>query len=211
MSKGKKKKLKAAKAAMKQADAKVHDRRATDLTLNSKVAVAEIESAYGYRDGAAWDGVRGEWLVPDAPTDTVVRSLRDDPLAALAAAKQIDDCQYKAGRHWQRALLLAEIGAVKAIDPGKEAVDGGQLADPISEVQRKAIRDLSRCDKMLGAEGAILVRDVLERRKTIAILADERNLKSEAGRKYLGKRFRECLDTLAYALGYSTTAMRGAA
>ncbi len=197
MAKGKKKKLKAANADKKAAAPSVHDRRAQDLLRNAKVAPVEVDDP--------WAENPGDKIM-------VMRSLRDDPLAAMQAAGQIDQCQYNAGRHWQKALELSEVGTVKAIDPAKEAVDGGRLADPISEPQRKAIRDLARVDQRLGSEGAILVRDVLGKGMTIAQAADRRGLTSEPNRKYLGKRFRECLDSMALVLGYATSdKARGAA
>lgn len=192
----KKKKMKAALAPAKQSAPSVHDRRTTDLLRNAKVAPVEVDDPHALEPG--------DKLI-------VMRSLRDDPLAAMHAAGQLDECQYMAGRHWQKALELAEVGSVKAIDPSKEAVDGGQLADPISEPQQKAIRDMARCDKALGSEGAALIRDVLGKGLTVTDAAKRRGLENEAGRKYLGKRFRECLDTLAYVLGYSTSPLRGAA
>lgn len=191
----KRKKLKAAKAEAKP-DSKVHDRRTNDALRNAKLAAVEVDDPYATEPG--------EKIM-------VLRSLRDDPLAAMHAAGQVDQCQYMAGRHWQKALELSEVGSVKAIDPGKEAVDGGQLADPISEPQQKAIRDLARVDKALGMDGAALVRDVLGKGLTVADAARRRGLETESGRKYLGKRFRECLDTMAFVLGHSTSPLRGAA
>lgn len=185
----KKKKMKAAPAPAKQATPSVHDRRTTDLLRNAKVAPVEVDDPHALEPG--------DKLI-------VMRSLRDDPLAAMHALGQVDECQYAAGRHWQMALEFAEVGSVKAIDPGKEAVDGGQLADPISERQQKAIGDLRRVDEALGSEGAELLRDILAKRMTVQIAAARRGYVSEAARKYVGARFRECLDTAAYVLGYST-------
>lgn len=182
----------------------VHDRRAVDLPYNARYVVAEIEDAYGIPEGARFDKLRREWVSPGQPRVQVVRNLRGDPLAAMRAAQQIDEVQFNAGQHWQFAYLRCEIGAVKAIDPAKEAVDGGKLADPLSNVQQKAIRDISRARDDLGAWGDALVRDILGRAMTLAKAADARGLTRNYDRKYLGLRFRECLDTLAVTFGYAT-------
>lgn len=189
MSKGKKRKLKSAQPQANESAPKVHDRRTTDLTRNAKVAPIEVDDPHALEPG--------DKLI-------VMRSLRDDPLAAMHAAGQVDQCQYMAGRHWQKALELSEVGNVKAIDIGKEAVDGGSLADPISEPQRKAIHDLKRCDAKLGAKDAALVRDVLGKGLTIADAARKRGLWTKYRREQLGQQFRQCLDILAFVLGWST-------
>ncbi len=191
----KKHKLKSPKdPANKPVSSAPHDRRTSDLLRNAQVAPVEVADPYATEPGE---------------TIIVMRSLRDDPLAAMHAAGQVDQCQYIAGRHWQKALELSEVGSVKAIDPSKEAVDGGQLADPISEPQKRAIKDLARAARALGMEGEAIIRDVLGAGLTIAKAADRRGLKDDVGRRYLGKRFREGLDTLAFQFGYSTTQFRG--
>jgi hypothetical protein len=197
-------KLKSAKDAPKKKPAQIHDRRAEDLPFNARIAVIEVDDAYGIQEGAVFDKLRREWVSPGQPKVQVVRNLRDDPLAAMRAADQVNDVQARAGEHWQFAYLRCEIGGVKAIDPAKEAVDGGRLSDPLSEVQQRAIKDITRARQDLGLWGDGLIRDVLGRGMTIAKAADARGLGNEYGRKYLGKRFRECLDTLAVTFGYAT-------
>jgi hypothetical protein len=199
----KRRKLKSA-VTLASVSSSVHDRRAVDLPYNARFVVAEIEDAYGIPEGATFDKLRREWVSPGQPRVQVVRNLRDDPLAAMHAARQIDGVQFAAGQHWQFAYLRCEIGGVKAIDPAKEAVDGGMLADPLSNVQQKAIKDICRARADLGAWGDGLVRDVLGRGVTLAKAADARGLLGEYDRKYLGRRFRECLDTLSVTFGYAT-------
>lgn len=195
-------KLKSATLAA-SASAVVHDRIAA-APFNAKIALSHVEDAYGIAEFPRYDERRGELISQGAPKVNVVRSLRDDPLAAMEAAGQIDSVQFLAGRHWQFAYVRCEIGGVRAIDPTKEAVDGGRLADPLNEVVKKAIADIARASSALGNEGDSLIRDVLGSKKTVAMAADARGLGTESGRKYLGKRFRECLDTLAGVFGYAT-------
>lgn len=164
-----------------------HDRRSTDLLINAHVAAVDVDDPYEH--GAKV---------------TVLRSLRDDPLSALQSAGQIEQHQFHAGRHWQNAFELAGGAGCRAIDPTREAVDGGQIAQTtISESQVAAFQDLARATKALGLEGESIVLDVLGRGLTIAAAAARRRLVSEPEKKYLGRRFRECLDTLAEVYGFA--------
>lgn len=209
----KREKLKAAKIEDAQAD-RVHDRRAAVVPRNITVTAVTVEDAFGLRSGAVLaaperkDGStkpgEQEWRVPEPQKVEVLRSDRDDPLAALHASGQIDSVQFLSGRHWQYCHERSEVGTVKAIDPGKEAVDGGRLADPISQVQQRAIADLGKARRALGDEGNGLVRNILGEGLTVRQAAERRGKFSEAERKYVGKRFRECLDTLSVVFGYAT-------
>lgn len=186
-----KRKLKSAKIEEKQTQSRPFDLRATDLPINAHVSIVDIDDPF--EAGAKI---------------TAVRSLRDDPLAAMRASCQIDEVQFLAGRHWQFCYIRSELGAIRGIDPTKQRVDGGQLADPISEVQKKAIKDLNMADRSLGVEGTVLIRDILGRGLTISQAADSRGLITERGHNYIGKRFRECLDTLAIVFCYAGSSLR---
>lgn len=165
----------------------IHDRKAVDLTHRD---VAPIDVADPYEIGA---------------TITVLRSLRDDPLGAMHAAGQVDNVQYLAGRHWQKAYELAEIGGARAIDYTREYVDGGQIPQPtISDSQAKAFSDLSKARKALGDYGSSVVYDVLACHMTIKECANRRMMTREIELNFIGRRFRECLSTMAVVFGYST-------
>lgn len=136
----------------------------------------------------------------------VMRSLRDDPLGALHAAGQVDNVQYLSGRHWQKAYELAEIGGAKGFDYTRERVDGGKIPEPtISDQQAMAFRDLSRARKALGDYGAAIVHDVLACHMTIKQCAHRRMMTREIELNFIGRRFRECLDTMAVVFGYTTS------
>lgn len=140
----------------------------------------------------------------DALADVIVfRNLRDDPLVAMHNASQIDQAQYIAGRHWQKCYELSEMGGARAIDPTKEAVDGGRFPEPLSDAKCRALGDLAKAMKVLGLEGGAIISDVLGRHMTLAMAADSRGLTTQRERDYIGMRFRECLDTLAVAFGYA--------
>lgn len=135
----------------------------------------------------------------------VLRSLRDDPLAHLHDRGHIGDAQFEAGRAWQRHYENSGIGGVRAIDFTKEAVDGRRYDDALTDTQRQAVKELARLDRQLGQEGCALVRDVLGKGWTLSRCAESRGMAGQKhDQEYLGRRFRECLDTLAVELGFAT-------
>lgn len=143
---------------------------------------------------------------PHAPADKIValRTLRDDPLAALHHNKMIDDAQYQAGRHWQLAYESADIGTIRSIDLSRERVDGGCGPElTVNDRTSRGLAELAKATTALGLEGEAIVRDVLGERMTFAVAAARRGLATEAERKYIGRRFRECLETLALVYGYA--------
>jgi hypothetical protein len=164
----------------------VHNRTTRDLLRNAMVAPVEVDDPYE----------AGARIV-------VLRSTRNDPLADLNAKGQIDACDYLAGRHWQAAWENAGIGAVRALDPTREVVDGGALPDLLSDVQRRAAQDLKAARHALGEQGHALICDMLGSGLSVADVARKRGVSAETDRKYIGKRFRECLATLAVRFGYA--------
>ncbi len=185
----KRKKLRAA-VTLAYTGERIHDRLSHDLPLNSVVAPVTIRDHEG-------DQIR------------VLRSLRDDPLAALFARQQIDDAQYLAGRKWQALFEMSGIGAVRAIDPTREAVDGGRMPEMLTEAHREAVKRMAVLGRALGLEGDALVRDVLGLGYSLEKAAIVRGTTSEREQRYLGRRLRECLDTLAIELGFAMTPKGG--
>jgi hypothetical protein len=134
--------------------------------------------------------------------------LRDDPLGRLHKRKQIDNAQMEAGRKWQEDWEETQTGAVRSLDPRREYVDGGRIPEPWNKRQMAGTARLSRCAKWLGLEGEALVRDVLGNRMSLAQCAAARgfNPQNQNDLKYFGRRLRECLETLAFRLGFATKA-----
>jgi nucleotide-binding universal stress UspA family protein len=166
-------------------DPAVHDRRTTDLLRNAQVAAIEVDDPME---------LGGKLMV--------MRSTRDDPLAELHARGQIDEAQYQSGRAFQEDFETAERGP-RAIDPSKEAVDGGVMPEPITEAQRKAAKQLAVVYRALGQDGAALVHEVLVHGKGRKQIAEARGLSGERWEKYFGMRFRECLDCMALVYGFA--------
>jgi hypothetical protein len=164
--------------------APVYERLSRDLPSNAMVVPVEVADPYEI----------GAKLL-------VMRSLRDDPLARMLARAQIDEAQFAAGRLWQRHHENSEIGGVSAIDPQREAVDGGRIPEPITDRQIKAIQKLTEADRELGREGAAIVRMILGNRYGIAQVASIHGDGTEREIWYIGRRFRASLDILAKLWG----------
>lgn len=165
---------------------KAHDRRTSDLLRNAVVAPIEVDDPLE----------AGSRLV-------VMRSIRNDPLANLHARNAIDEAQYIAGRTFQWDWETVERGPC-AIDPSKEAVDGGRTPEPITEAMQKATKRLNAAQRDLGQLGASLTVDVLIHGMSIEQVGRARGTSKELELKYLGRRFRECLDCLALVYGFAT-------
>ena len=165
----------------------VYDRRATDLLPGAVVDSIEVQCPVNPQDRIK-----------------VTRSLRDDPLGSMHARELITQDQFVAGRHFQTALELTEIGAVRAIDFTREAVDGGNLSGGFraSNQYQRATWDLRAAKEELGREGYLLCHEVLGKRQSISDIAIYRNANTDRMRRYLMQRFVECLEALSFRFGY---------
>lgn len=165
---------------------KVHDRRSSDLIRNAQVGVIEIDDPYEHG---------GKLLA--------FRNIRNDPLARLHDRKQIDQAQFSGGRAYQKDWETAERGP-QAIDPGKEAVDGGRMPEPITEAQQAAAKRLNAVQRDLGLQGAALAKLILIDGMTIEQVTVVYLVSGERWRRYYSGRLRECLDCLALAYGFAS-------
>jgi hypothetical protein len=146
--------------------------------------------------------VDNPYAIEPGEKSVAMRTTRNDPLGNLHARKQIDEAQYQAGRAFQSDWEQAERGP-RAIDPSKEAVDGGRMPEAITEGMRKAVVRLNGAQRRLGVDGAAIVQAVLVSGQTCAQVAEARGLRGPNWEKYFGKRFRECLDCLALVYGFA--------
>lgn len=164
-----------------------HDRRATESNRGVANHLTPKEVDDPYEQGAKI---------------IVMRSTRDDPLGDLHSRQMIDEAQYQAGREFQKDFEMAERGP-RAIDPAKEAVDGGRLPEPLTDSQMRAGMQLKVVYEALGMNGSAIVHDVLVHNRTRSQVAAIRGLQGKSWEEYFGKRFRECLDCMAVIYGYS--------
>lgn len=166
--------------------AQVHDRRSTDTLAAGQYAPIEVQDPYA----------------PDEKI-TVLRQLRSDPLARLHAGSHIDDAQYMAGRSYQRDWELAERGA-RAIDPTKEAVDGGQLPEPLSDSQAAARMRLIGVKASLGRKMHAVAHAFLIDGGTTEQIGRAEDRSGHRWANYYGKMLRDALDTLAVEYGFAS-------
>jgi hypothetical protein len=163
-----------------------HDRCARDVALHAETAEIEVDDPYATRSG---EKVR------------VLRQLRSDPLARLHSHRQIDEAQYRAGRAFQRDCEIAERGA-RAVDLTRERVDGGKLAEPVSERQLRARKRLIELERVLGRTMHRVTHAVLVDGLSMEALAKALfNREGEVAAKYCGQLFRDALDVLAGEYG----------
>lgn len=171
------------------AEEKRRDRKATDLLRNARVAPMEVADPIS-------EG-----------TIVVMRSLRNDILAQLHSHRQIDEAQYQGGREFQKDFETAERGP-QAIDPSKEYVDGGKAAEPITEAMRKSVLRLATVHARLGENGSAIIHDVLIAHYSLDQVAARRQMVRDVEIRYIGRRFKECLDCLALIYGFSMEARK---
>jgi hypothetical protein len=157
------------------------------LTDNARVAIAVVTDPHSET---------GEKI-------QITRSLRDDPLGWLHSRNQIDEAQYQAGRKWQKLHECSTIGVIQAIDPAKEAVDGGMMRDFLTDRQIDAFKQLAESYKELGKYGGKLVCQILGEGRSISEVAAQWGYTGEREITYFGRRFRECLEALAIHWGFA--------
>lgn len=153
-----------------------YDRRSTDTLAAGEYAAVVVDDPYE----------RGAKL-------TVARQLRADPLGRLHSHHQIDDAQLAAGRAYQRDREIAERGA-KAMDPTKEAVDGGLAPEALTDRQIGARKRLIKIERDLGRRLMTVLEAVLIDGQTIEQLTQS-NVQSVL--KLHGGLFRVALNELA--------------
>jgi len=161
------------------------DRRAKELGRGAEVYFVEVDDPYE----------AGAKILS-------ARSRRDDPLAGMHARKTIDEAQYHGGRAFQADFEAAERGP-RAIDPGKEFVDGGLTPEPITEAQQKAALQLAKVYKELGPDGAALMHDVLIHSQNYKQIAAARGFSGERWEKFFGMSVHLHLHTLAFVYGFA--------
>lgn len=129
----------------------------------------------------------------------VFRNLRRDPLAWLLAHKNIDDAQFAAGDLWRDYWAEIEVGGAKALDPGKEAVDGGGFIGRDSDRYNKAFTEIGKAAKAVGMLGEQALKDVLGTKLFINQYAAIRGISPEEG----SARFKRALENLALLWGFA--------
>lgn len=154
-----------------------------DLQRKAQVVIVEVDNPYGLSRG---------------DKSSAFRSLRDDPIERMFHRRQIDEAQREAGIAYRRDLELAEFGGARAIDPTKEAVDGGGLIpEPFSEARSKATLRLVRAGKRMGLLQESIVRAVIAGNLFPGQVAVARGFTARRAQENYAWLFRQALDVLA--------------
>jgi hypothetical protein len=164
----------------------IHDRRARDINRGSAAHIVEAEVDDPYEPGARI---------------SVVRSVRDDPLADHFARGHIDEAQYEAGRAFQKHFQVAERGPMAM--QIAELVDGNPPRETLTDEQLKAGKWLAKCYGALGRDGSMLMHEMLVANRTTRQIARARGMVGTAWDQYFARRLFECLYTLAVVFGFS--------
>jgi hypothetical protein len=229
-------KLRAKRARARWREKRGHDLRPHyregDLPATANIAVATIDNPYAeagrvdrsgnldiearlapvqHHDGTLSEGAPA-WLPPPRPTATVVVNLREDPIGRMHARRQVDGAQYNAARAYQQLYDRATIGNLSPADPSRIRVDGGKAPDPISAARMAAATRLRSVENTLkdqhGFAGLTLTRCVLTGGQSVDKAARDFGASSEREARFWGLLFRKCLDVLAKALGFASSAQR---
>lgn len=187
----------------------VHDRRA-DKPFNAEVKPVLIDDPFGpgamkrsgYREEVqptappVWNE-RGE-LTPVPPAKIVAtRSLRSDPLGRLYAHGDIDEVLYVAGRKFQVLYAAAEISTASG-SQWRERVQGGSIAEVLTEHRQKAMRELAKLYKRLGPEKSMVMMAILGERMWFSDLSAI----TGTGARKVSEKLKEALSITAQALGH---------
>jgi hypothetical protein len=127
----------------------------------------------------------------------MLRTNRDDILAEMHSAGEISELELAAGRKWEALAFRAQLGGAKANDPSRVVVDCSPSFDLLTDDQIRARFQLEQARVPLGERGYALVGWFLDRRLTRRQCADMWGRFESRGVNFIGKRFAECLSTLA--------------
>jgi hypothetical protein len=206
--------------------------REGDLPSTAHIAVATIENPYAeagrvdragnlditaklepvrHRDGSLSEGAPA-WTPPQRPTLTAIVNLRNDAIGKMHARRQVDEAQYQAARAFQQLYDFATIGGYSVADLLRPKVDGGRIRDPLPPARVAAAKRLRSVEGTLkdwhGFAGLSLTRSVLTGGNSVDKAARDFGARSDREARFWGLLFRKCLDVLAKALGFASSAER---
>jgi hypothetical protein len=92
----------------------------------------------------------------------VAINVRESAIEHLASHKRINAAQAAAGDRFRRLWEQAAIGAVKATDPTKDAIDSSCTADPITDTLMRASSELKRATQAIGLVGSRILVSIIE-------------------------------------------------
>ncbi len=128
-------------------------------------------------------------------------NIKESAITMLYSRGRLDDAQLAAASKF-RALWEAVCRGTRAIDYGREPVDGGKRADPISERQMHAADQLRRVRPLLGEQGYWLVSRICGEGYSLGEVV--RPGSSKRAKLNAADDLRSCLDTLCELWGIAT-------
>jgi hypothetical protein len=171
---------------------------------------AELEPVR-HHDGSLSEGAPA-WTPPPRPTLTAIVNLRNDAIGKMHARRQVDEAQYQAARAFQQLYDFATIGGYSVADMLRPKVDGGRIRDPLPPARVAAAKRLRSVETTLkdwhGFAGLSLTRAVLTGGQTVERAARAVGARSDRELRSWAWLFRKCLDVLAKALGFASSAER---
>lgn len=133
--------------------------------------------------------------------NVVFRNMLSSPGDYMRARGQIDETQKVAYDYFAAAYEQSKLSGAGAIDASKDIVDSS--SESVSEVILGAIEALNHLRPHLGKVDYRIVELIagegLSMNEVASMLYDRDG--AETARKYVGKRFREALDTIAEVIG----------
>lgn len=128
-------------------------------------------------------------------------NIKESAITMLYSRGRLDDAQLAAATKF-RALWETVCRGTRAIDYGREPVDGGRLADPIGERQMHAADQLRRVHPLLGEQGYWLVSRICGEGYSLGEVV--RPGASKRAKLNAADDLRSCLDTLCGLWGIAT-------
>lgn len=119
----------------------------------------------------------GERIIPD-PLEPGQRyaakvNVRESAIAHMASRGRINTSQEAAGERFRKLWEQAAIGNSRAMDPGKEFVDGGSSCDPLSDELVRASRELAEAMRAIGQVGCRILVGIVAEGKRVEDVAAE--------------------------------------
>ncbi|MBB2670708.1 UNVERIFIED_ORG: hypothetical protein GGE44_000249 [Rhizobium esperanzae] len=134
-------------------------------------------------------------------TIPAIINIKESAITMLASRGRIDAAQLAAATRF-RALWEAMCRSTRAVDYGREPVDGGGHANPVSHRQMHAAEELRRVRPLLGEEGYSLVSHICGEGYSLGEVV--RPGSSKRAKLKAADDLRACLDLLCGAWGFSS-------
>ena len=149
--------------------------------------------------------------VPDVYEPTkrakAAMNVREHALAYLRHLGSISEEQYLAGNEFRRNYEAAILGGFRAVDYARIRVDGGYMADPLTEKVQRASKWLGEASRApgVGPVGYSLLCRIAGEGETIRSVAmtwpGESSLSRQRMEGFIRMRLLECLDTMVEFTG----------